>query len=119
MPHGLGHFLGIDTHDVGGYSTGAERSTRPGFRSLRANRPLEAGMVLTVEPGVYFIDPLLDKAIADDKQKQFINVDKVNEFRGTFPFCVIGPLVRRVRVSCVVCRVSCVVCRVRVRVVVR
>jgi len=43
MPHGLGHFLGIDTHDVGGYSTGAERSTRPGFRSLRANRALEAG----------------------------------------------------------------------------
>jgi len=82
MPHGLGHFLGIDTHDVGGYSTGAERSTRPGFKSLRANRSLEAGMVLTVEPGVYFIDPLLDKAIADDKQKQFINVDKVNEFRG-------------------------------------
>lgn len=44
---------------------------------------MEAGMVITVEPGVYMIDHLLDRAIADEKQKQFLNVERINEFRGT------------------------------------
>jgi len=82
MPHGLGHFLGIDTHDVGGYLIGPPRGTRPGFKSLRTSRVLEKNMVLTVEPGLYMIDPLLDKAIADQKQRRFLNIDKLNEFRG-------------------------------------
>jgi hypothetical protein len=48
---GLGHFLGINTHDVGGYGNGLpERSSRPGFKSLRTARVLEEGMVITVEP---------------------------------------------------------------------
>jgi Xaa-Pro dipeptidase len=48
---GLGHFLGINTHDVGGYSVEyPERSKRPGFKSLRTARKLEPGMVITVEP---------------------------------------------------------------------
>ena len=48
MPCGLGHFLGIDTHDVGGYPAGAKRIDRPGYRSLRTVRTLKAGMVITV-----------------------------------------------------------------------
>ena len=46
MPHGLGHFLGLDTHDVGGYLKGCpERSALPGLSSLRTARDLEVGMV--------------------------------------------------------------------------
>lgn len=59
FPHGLGHFLGIDTHDVGGYPTGTERAKKSGLKSLRTVRVLEKGMVLTIEPGVYFIDYVL------------------------------------------------------------
>jgi Xaa-Pro dipeptidase len=56
FPHGLGHFLGIDTHDCGGYPEGVERVQKAGLKSLRFGRKLEKGMVVTIEPGVYFID---------------------------------------------------------------
>ena len=83
MPHGMGHLLGIDTHDVGGYAPGTpHRSSRPGLRKLRTSRVIEEGMVLTVEPGCYFIDPLLDMAISDEKQRKFINLDRLKDFRG-------------------------------------
>lgn len=66
MPHGLGHLIGLDTHDVGGYPEGGRaRDTRPGHSSLRCGRDLADGMAITVEPGIYFIDHLLDKALAD------------------------------------------------------
>jgi len=81
MPHGLGHFLGIDTHDVGGYPAGTERILEPGIRSLRTVRRLEPGMVITVEPGIYFIDTVLDKAAQDPNQSQFLNMEVINRFR--------------------------------------
>jgi Xaa-Pro dipeptidase len=64
MPHGLGHLLGLQVHDVGGLTAaaGTEPIPRPdGHPALRLTRRLEAGMVVTVEPGLYFIDSLLDK----------------------------------------------------------
>ncbi|KAM6195103.1 xaa-Pro dipeptidase isoform 2-T2 [Sarcoramphus papa] len=82
MPHGLGHLLGIDVHDVGGYPEGVERIDLPGLRSLRTARSLEQGMVLTIEPGIYFIDHLLDQALHDPAQSCFINNDVLQRFRG-------------------------------------
>ena len=85
MPHGLGHMLGIDTHDVAGrpeFSTELKRDTRDGFNKIRLLRPLREGMYITVEPGVYFIDYLLDKALNDPVQSKFINRTRLEAFRG-------------------------------------
>jgi Xaa-Pro dipeptidase len=82
MPHGLGHFLGIDTHDVGGYPEGLARSTLAGYKSLRTARTLLPNMYLTVEPGVYFINVNLDAAIKDESKARFLNIDVINRFRG-------------------------------------
>lgn len=85
MPHGLGHLIGLDAHDVGGYTENITRlrSDLPGLSKLRTARTLEVGMVLTVEPGCYFIDVLLDLAIANPKQAKHLCVERVNKFRGS------------------------------------
>ena len=77
MPHGLGHMLGIDTHDVGGYHRGGPvRSTRPSFDRLRANRVLEPGMVITVEPGCYFNPCVVEPFIRDHPElAQYYDMD--------------------------------------------
>jgi Xaa-Pro dipeptidase len=83
MPHGVGHFLGLDTHDVGGYPRGTFRLPEPGIKSLRTRRVLEPGMVLTVEPGCYFIPCLLEPAFEDEKVAKFLNVEKLRPMIGT------------------------------------
>uniref|UniRef100_A0AAR2K9H1 Xaa-Pro dipeptidase n=1 Tax=Pygocentrus nattereri TaxID=42514 RepID=A0AAR2K9H1_PYGNA len=83
MPHGLGHLLGIDVHDVGGYPEGTERIDEPGLKSLRMGRVVQERMVLTVEPGIYFINHLLDKALASEQQSGFINNEVLARFRGS------------------------------------
>ncbi|XP_077375774.1 xaa-Pro dipeptidase [Festucalex cinctus] len=82
MPHGLGHLLGIDVHDVGGYPEGVERINEPGLKSLRMGRLVRERMVLTVEPGIYFINHLLDQALKDPAQSCFINNQVLGRFRG-------------------------------------
>lgn len=83
QPHGLGHFMGMDVHDVGGYLEGhPTRPNGPGLGNLRTARVLKANMVLTIEPGCYFIDHLIDAALKDESLNQFINEDKINEYRG-------------------------------------
>lgn len=62
MPHGLGHLLGLQTHDVGGHSAGVEGGHTPPpeqYPALRLTRPIEQAMVFTIEPGLYFIPQLL------------------------------------------------------------
>nr|GEZ78048.1 xaa-Pro dipeptidase [Tanacetum cinerariifolium] len=82
MPHGLGHLMGLDTHDPGGYLQGAERPKEAGLRSLRTSRDLIDGMVITVEPGCYFIDALLVPAMESPKTSKFFNHEEITKFRG-------------------------------------
>ncbi|KAF7255344.1 hypothetical protein EG68_07419 [Paragonimus skrjabini miyazakii] len=82
MPHGLGHLMGCDVHDVGGYSPDAPpRPSAPGLRNLRTARRLEANMVITVEPGCYFIDRFLDAALKDANLSKFIVPEVLQRFR--------------------------------------
>ena len=77
FPHGLGHFLGLDTHDVGGYPKGVDRIDRPGIKFLRARRDLQPGMVITVEPGIYFVPAVLEPALEDPETNKYLNSEKV------------------------------------------
>jgi Xaa-Pro dipeptidase len=82
FPHGIGHLLGLQVHDVGGVmgSLGEERERPEGHPYLRLTRMLEPGVVVTVEPGIYFIDTLLAKAHAGN-QRELIDWSVVNELR--------------------------------------
>jgi Xaa-Pro dipeptidase len=71
FPHGIGHLLGLQVHDVGGVMgdlKGEERPRPEGHPYLRLTRRLEPGVVVTIEPGVYFIESLLASAQASDKR---------------------------------------------------
>ncbi|HCD52831.1 MAG TPA: Xaa-Pro aminopeptidase [Balneolaceae bacterium] len=82
FPHGLGHFLGLDTHDVGGYPKGVDRIDRPGIKFLRARRELLPGMVITIEPGIYFVPAVLEPALDNAEQNKYLNPDKVRSLIG-------------------------------------
>uniref|UniRef100_A0A7E4W2Q4 Xaa-Pro dipeptidase n=1 Tax=Panagrellus redivivus TaxID=6233 RepID=A0A7E4W2Q4_PANRE len=83
MPHGLGHLIGLDVHDVGGYLGDAiPRSKFPGLKSLRTTRTLAERMVITIEPGCYFVDTLLNRALVDEKLSKFLNKEVVETYRG-------------------------------------
>ncbi|CAM0880272.1 unnamed protein product [Alopecurus aequalis] len=81
MPHGLGHLLGIDTHDVGGYPEGSERPNEPGLNALRTIRELKEGMAITVEPGCYFIDALLRHVREDPISSKFFNWEQIEKYK--------------------------------------
>jgi Xaa-Pro aminopeptidase len=88
FPHGLGHMIGLDVHDMEGlgedligYDDKVTRSDQFGTAYLRLGKELRAGHVLTVEPGIYFIPALIDMWQKEGKHTQFINYDKVNEYR--------------------------------------
>ncbi|KAK5975373.1 Xaa-Pro dipeptidase, partial [Trichostrongylus colubriformis] len=88
MPHGLGHFIGLDVHDCGGYLGDAlPRSKLPGLKSLRTTRTLKERMVITIEPGCYFIDTLLDAAFKDPKLAKFLVKAEIDKYRGQGGVC--------------------------------
>ncbi|KAG0035750.1 hypothetical protein BGZ81_000043 [Podila clonocystis] len=79
FPHGLGHSIGLDVHDVGGYPVGVERIQAPGIRYLRMRRQLEAGFVVTVEPGIYFTKFILDEAKSNAAISKYFNWDVIEQ----------------------------------------
>jgi Xaa-Pro aminopeptidase len=88
MPHGLGHMMGLDVHDMEGlgedyvgYNDNVKRSTQFGTAFLRFALPFQPGHVFTVEPGIYFIPELIDLWKAERKFTEFIDYAKVEKFR--------------------------------------
>lgn len=87
MPHGLGHQMGLDVHDMEnfgenhvGYDAETPRSTHPSVRHCRMARRLEQGMVVTVEPGIYFIPDYIAKWRAEGTCAEFIDFDKLSGY---------------------------------------
>jgi len=87
MPHGLGHAMGLDVHDMEnlgetfvGYDDEIQRDTRFGYSSLRFGKRLEQGHVITVEPGIYFIPQLIEKWKAEKINAEFINFNKLDDY---------------------------------------
>jgi Xaa-Pro aminopeptidase len=88
FPHGLGHMMGLDVHDMEnlgedyvGYDDTIQRSSQFGLAYLRLAKELHPGFVVTVEPGIYFIPALIDQWKAENKLKDFINYEKVESFK--------------------------------------
>jgi len=88
FPHGLGHMIGLDVHDLEGlgennvgYDDTVQRSKQFGTAYLRMARALEPGFVITVEPGIYFIPELINMWQNEGKHKDFIFYDKLDPYR--------------------------------------
>lgn len=88
LPHGLGHMMGLDVHDMEdlgqiyvGYDDEIRPSTQFGLASLRMGRRLQEGFVMTDEPGCYFIPALIDQWKAEKKHTDFINYDALESFK--------------------------------------
>ena len=89
LPHGLGHMMGMDVHDMEGFDqryVGFDEETRPnleqfGTNALRMGRRLEKGFVVTDEPGIYFIPDLIDDWKANGHCKDFLCFDKIEQYK--------------------------------------
>jgi Xaa-Pro aminopeptidase len=86
FPHGVGHLLGLDVHDMedlgdlAGYASGRTRSDRFGLAFLRLDRPLQVGMVVTIEPGFYQVPGILAPARASGEYNDAVNWDRLDQF---------------------------------------
>ncbi len=87
MPHGLGHMMGLDVHDMEalgensiGYNEEVKRSDQFGLAFLRFALPYKPGHVFTVEPGCYFIPELIEKWRSEGKFREFINYSKIENY---------------------------------------
>lgn len=89
MPHGLGHMLGLDVHDMEnlgedlvGYDETCQRSNLMGLKSLRLAKKLEPGFVFTIEPGIYFIPELIKKWKSENKFIEYLNYNEIEKLSG-------------------------------------
>lgn len=89
FPHGLGHMLGLDVHDMEGigeeyvgYDESVQRSDEFGLKYLRLAKTLQPGFVFTIEPGIYFIPELIDMWKTQNKFPEFINYDMLENYSG-------------------------------------
>ena len=73
--------MGIDVHDVGGYPKGTERINRPSYQYLRMRRTLAVNNVVTVEPGIYFCDYIVDPVVKAEETSKYINVEMLNKYK--------------------------------------
>jgi Xaa-Pro aminopeptidase len=86
FPHGVGHILGLDVHDMedlgdlAGYESGRTRSQRFGLGYLRLDRPLRSGMVVTIEPGFYQVPAILQDSERRETYRDVVNWDRLAEF---------------------------------------
>jgi Xaa-Pro aminopeptidase len=86
FPHGVGHLLGLDVHDMedlgdlAGYEQGRKRSDRFGLCYLRLNRPLRAGMLVTIEPGFYQVPGILNDSECREKYQDVVNWERLEQF---------------------------------------
>ncbi len=86
FPHGVGHLMGLDVHDMedlgdlSGYAEGRQRSDRFGLAFLRLNRPLEAGMAVTIEPGFYQVPAILNDPKNRDRYANQVNWERLAQF---------------------------------------
>ncbi len=86
FPHGVGHLLGLDVHDMedlgdlAGYEEGRNRSDRFGLGYLRLNRPLRSGMLVTIEPGFYQVPAILNDAERRSKYQGVVNWERLAQF---------------------------------------
>lgn len=87
FPHGLGHMVGMDVHDMEGlgekfvgYNHTTKRSEQFGTSNLRLGRKLEENFVITIEPGLYFIPNLIELWKSEGKHKDFIAYDKLGDW---------------------------------------
>ena len=79
FPHGLGHLVGLGVRDASGYLPGRVRSHRPGLKNLRTDLPLQPGYAITVEPGIYFMPPLLSDVARRAQYSDVVNWSRVDE----------------------------------------
>jgi Xaa-Pro aminopeptidase len=87
FPHGVGHLLGLDVHDMedlgdrAGYGPGRTRASEPGLRYLRLDRDLQEGMAVTIEPGIYFVPAILDDPETRSRTADRIDWTRVEKYR--------------------------------------
>jgi Xaa-Pro aminopeptidase len=87
FPHGIGHLLGLDVHDMedlgdlAGYAWGRKRSDRFGLGYLRLDRTLQPGMLVTIEPGFYQVSAILNKPEFRDRYRDVVNWDRLAQFK--------------------------------------